>query len=1064
MGQNETVFSFDIGWAFHGWAVKFQDNQIDTGVYAFEHDDAYKKLTELKREKQRRKNKNKRLDKLKAMLIDIDMANTPMEIGRLLKKMSHKNKLWKNIMQAHYEMIEPYEFMQILYRFAKRRYYIDMRKKETSQRVNQDKAKEEGDIKKSLSVIQSIYDKYEPKKGEIKTWFSALFERREDLIGQIERHGIKIDKEKFPYTNKKLSKIFAEEQYKKLKKDVKLTGYELLLRNDQVAHSLELIAKKQRELGNNHNIFSKEFMDSYIRLITFKGVQPSLEDKIGLCLSGTGRKRHPKSSIDAEITRIKESYFLRLIETDNKGRIFEDEDGKNNELQLYELGIDYETYYKLVYRLVSSNKKGEVTVKKLLDVIQKEQNELNHRYFVYKNFKHKQDHDNTIVLRLPGHRRLHDLSEKFRNVFLKNHLIRDQIEFEMLCYRDPDILKEKLEKIMKVNKIDYEDNDLEILAVSDVGKPAPCHNETYREIQELLEQGKNFQTALIEKYPEVMINIKREYRKYLSYKYYKKKQRLQGINNPFQDKVIEEFIFLFNRMVQKYGEADRIVLETTRSILSQSEKDEIEKKIRKNEKLNRDIENILDQYVEIHEKKPSKGSRERLKLFVQQGGELKFDGKQARCILTGHPISLEAAIEGDRTNTDHIIPQTWIHDNRLDNKILMDRAVNQKEKEDKTPIQYLVAQGYTVDVAKEKLKENISGIKKSDIDKLIKDKKCTDEKNAKKLLKQDIKSMTLSKVKIRHIFEERGKEKIIKDAEDRIHNMDQRMKGIQDASIKLIMDLLVDQYRFNTEEKLSIAQYREKVLPVTGKMTSIFRRGWLSKYKKRREKYYNHAVDALIMLNFDRAFLTQYIILLKQSYLKDKDPIWIPKEKLFPTIDNFSNKVYAFIKEYEEQSRVTVRRPTKKYTGRIYKQTPQSKNEKHAIKTKKHYFVPNSGFTKLIFYKTVHIKRKKEVEGIGVFKIHPSNNENAIQDNLSIIAEAYRNSLLYIKNHQVCGYYYLVGYSKKSNGQEPIELKYANQDQGKRLPIDVTAVGFRLEVIRKLPINGKLKKPVCDKA
>ena len=70
----------------------------------------------------------------------------------------------------------------------------------------------------------------------------------------------------------------------------------------------------------------------------------------------------------------------------------------------------------------------------------------------------------------------------------------------------------------------------------------PCNNETYRAIQEGLEAGKDFQTALIDKYPNAMVNIKRDYRKTLDYKLYLKKQKLQGINNPFQDKVIKEFI------------------------------------------------------------------------------------------------------------------------------------------------------------------------------------------------------------------------------------------------------------------------------------------------------------------------------------------------------------------------------------------------------------------------------------------------------------------------------------------------------------------------------------------
>jgi len=673
---------------------------------------------------------------------------------------------------------------------------------------------------------------------------------------------------------------------------------------------------------------------------------------------------------------------------------------------------------------------------KLISSIKKQDKTLKEKHLQYKNFAHKSKdaHDNSIVLRLPGHRRLFDMSDSFRKIFMQNSALRDEMEFEMLCYRDPDTLKEKLKKILERHGItEYTQDDIEMLALSSPGKPAPCNNETYRAIQEGLEQGKSFQEALVNKYPDALVNIKRHFRNFLSYKLYKKQQKLRGVNNPFQDKVVEEFIFLFNRLVQTYGKADRIVLETTRAILSEKEKQETLNLIKNNEKLNRKIEEVLSEYVEKYRVKPGKKARERLKLFVQQGGELKFGGEQAKCILTGNPISLEAAIEGDRTNTDHIIPQTWIHDNRLENKILMDKAVNQSDKEDKTPIRYLVSQNYTLEDAEERLKENIKGMK-------------------------------LSKTKKSHIFEKREKETIKKDAENRIHSMDQRMKGVQDASIKIIMDLLVDQYNFNTDEKLTLAQYRERVLPVTGKMTSIFRRGWLTWYRKRREYYDNHAVDALVMLNFDRSFLNRYVDFLKQAYLEDKDPIWITKEKLFPVIENFSDKVKDFVDEYKEQSRIVYRRPIKKYRGRRYQESPRNPKEKHAVLAKKHYFVPASGFEKLIFYKTKKTNRGKEIDSISAIKIHPALRQQKIEiDKEKIIAEAYRYSLLYVKTSKLCGYFYLIGYSVKEK-QETIELTPVNRSlkEKERITPDITAKNFIFEVfVRDGSINGKQTKPYC---
>ncbi len=1027
MKKDETVFSFDIGWAFHGWAVKY-NNQIDTGVYGFEHENYEKEYAELRRKENRKKSEKTRRETIIDLIVETGLFSSKKELEKYLKKSSHKNKIWDKLRQSHKEKIDPKEFVQILYRFAKRRHYVDMRKKVEFKKSKNSKDREEGEIKKALSEIEQMYQLLPDKSDEykIKTWFIALFKRREEVVISLKSILPVLDERKFPYTNKKLKKIFSKEDYKKIEK--KLTGYELLLKNKYIVDSLEKITSFQREIGNESPVFSEEFMKKYRTIVTFKGHHPSLADKIGFCLSGTGKKRHPQSALNAEITRIKERYFDLFLVKD---------ESSSKEVRLSELGIDFDVYYNLVVNLSKDNKSGEITVKKLISGIKKLDKSLKDKHFVHKNFAHKSEdaHDKSIALRLPGHRRLFDMSESFRNIFMQDNSLRDEIEFEMLCYRDPDTLKERLQKILDKHGItEYAQNDIEMLALSSPGKPAPCNNETYRTIQEGLEQGKNFQEALVMKYPDALVNVKRHFRKFLSYKLYKKQQRLRGVNNPFQDKVVEEFIFLFNRLIQKYGKADRIVIETTRAILSEKEKDEVVKQIKDNEKLNRKIEEILNEYVEQHQVKPAKKARERLKLFVQQGGELKFGGKEAKCILTGNPISLEAAIEGDRTNTDHIIPQTWIHDNRLENKILMDRAVNQSDKKDMTPIQYLVSKNYTLEEAEKKLKENIE-------------------------------KMKLSIIKNNHILEKRKKELIKKDAENRIHSMDQRMKGVQDASIKVIMDLLVDQYDFNLDEKLTLAQYREKILPVTGKMTSIFRRGWLPWYKKRREYYDNHAVDALVMLNFDRLFLIHYVTFLKQAYLEDRDPIWIGKEKLFPTIENFSDKVKAFVDEYKEQSRIVYRRPIKKYRGRIYKESPRNLKEKHAVLAKKHYFDPANGFQKLIFYKTKKINRGKEVDSISAIKFHPALKRQQIDiDKEKIIAEAYRYSLLYVKTSKICGYFYLIGYSAFEK-QETIELTPANRSlrDKERIKPDITAKNFEFEVfVKDGHINGKRTKPHCN--
>jgi len=122
MSVNETVFSFDIGWKFHGWGVKLPDGNIDTGVYAFEHYDDYEQYAEIRRSQRRSQSRKKRLNQLKQMFVEIGLVLSKKEVETKLKKASYQNKIWQNLYRAHSEQIEPEAFMQILYRFAKRRH------------------------------------------------------------------------------------------------------------------------------------------------------------------------------------------------------------------------------------------------------------------------------------------------------------------------------------------------------------------------------------------------------------------------------------------------------------------------------------------------------------------------------------------------------------------------------------------------------------------------------------------------------------------------------------------------------------------------------------------------------------------------------------------------------------------------------------------------------------------------------------------------------------------------------------------------------------------------------
>lgn len=85
-------------------------------------------------------------------------------------------------------------------------------------------------------------------------------------------------------------------------------------------------------------------------------------------------------------------------------------------------------------------------------------------------------------------------------------------------------------------------------------------------------------------------------------------------------------------------------------------------------------ENILEELKEIDEAK-LKGKHVYL-YFKQLGYDL----------YTGEKIKLEEVLSSDKFDTDHIVPQSLIKDDSLDNLVLVDRNYNQKIKKDIYPI------------------------------------------------------------------------------------------------------------------------------------------------------------------------------------------------------------------------------------------------------------------------------------------------------------------------------------------------------------------------------------------
>ena len=1012
MREKSLIFAFDIGYKFHGWAVNRNFDKTEgmsAGVYGFEIPEDKKTVeNEIKREKRRRARNKERRRKVSELITKTGIAQSQKDFLDRVNQ-THTHSFWQILKTAHYQPILPFDFARILYKFSKNRYYVDMRKKK---RNNREKDAQEGKIKTVFNAIEQF-------KEFNETWFEAFLKYREDIKKEVSN---KLQLQNFPYRNKKLLK----DNKKITIKDFSISpDYYQFLNNEMMVESIEEIARRQREdFKQNHPIFSKEIIDKWKKIVTDKGhLQNSLK-MVGKCLSGNNKIRAPKNSIDAERVRIAELWNdLGLCEKDAKQTI-----------KAKDLGISFDEFNALLLKLLEhsqDSENGKITGKQFIEKL-KELSLLENdkTYFITKHFGQK-DKANATLISLKGHSQLAKVeNETFKQKFLSNVEFRDKIETELMTEKNLDRLEGNLIKIIseyfKIGDTNLR-NLIQKISNFESGKPSGYSAEALRNILPYIaNDNKSFKEAIELSYPSSVIS-KNELRTYLSFELYQEENRYRNIKNPYQDAIVKNFVYIFNKLVQKFGHPDQIVFETTRAILSPDETEAEIVKINDNIKANEKIDEILKQY----DLKNEKGTKERIRLWLEQGGKLNKDTQTpAICVITGDTISLQEALNGQKTNIDHIIPQSIINDNRMVNKILLSANLNQSDKSDLTPFNYL----------KEKLGKSTKEAKKFL------------EKNIKKI-KSD-KPFTMSSLKKRNILLSIPMDDLKKSIEDGLDGMDQRMYGVTNASVKMIMNLLKNQLHLNRPQ-LSKEQIASKILPIAGGVTSQFRRAWLKKYKKDRNFYDNHAVDAMILLNFDRSMLQKYATKKKKGILdgkEGKDPREIIQE-FKPTIENFQERVLQIVDQFRNNKLFVHWQETKRFPkARITEQTSYKKKDALAgscLTKKGHIKCHSGGFSKIELYEE-NLNEKKKLVGV---RLHPFIMQNAKikqpKDSEKLFV-LYRNSIIKFEDE----FYRVIGFSEDKNGAQKFEFDFVNKNKDKRI-----IKSFKTKNIKKCSINpfGKIK-------
>jgi CRISPR-associated endonuclease Csn1 len=273
----------------------------------------------------------------------------------------------------------------------------------------------------------------------------------------------------------------------------------------------------------------------------------------------------------------------------------------------------------------------------------------------------------------------------------------------------------------------------------------------------------------------------------------------QPLVSPNVKRVISILRRLINDLISQYGKIDKIIIETARELNSKTEEEQIKeaqansrKEIKAAEKL------LLSDNCEL-----SKKNIERARLLIEQ---------KSKCLYSGEPLTLEDALDEQKTEVEHFIPRSKIWINSYKNKILVLKKHNQ-DKSNTHPIAYLKS--------KNSWEEFTSRVKK-------------ELTNTSK------------------IFWLTNEENINKNWEK--ENLEDRFLNDTRSATKIISNYL-EHYLFPKQNEFGKGETNQNVIRVTGKAISELKRLWgVDKVqpkneddKKDRQTNYHHTIDAIII-------------------------------------------------------------------------------------------------------------------------------------------------------------------------------------------------------------------------
>jgi len=771
--------------------------------------------------RRRNERKSRRNEIVRKLLSDFDLA----EKSIISKPIEYFNKLSKNknpyILRqeaVNGKNLSKDDFTFSLYSIITRRGYSNQFKTEDS--------KDEGVINDAINENRKQYF-----NNEFSIPSLVLLNKKLNL----EKDGftnIAIRNKKDNYNNSLDRDLWQEE-------------LEILLEsqkeNKELFETIEMYYSFKNKLINGVNENSKGIFE--------QRALKSMEDMIGFCsfynkFHENPQKRIPKSHISSiELTmrqRIENAVLGNLIFNDKTGELFiPTKEQIDNTVELW----------------LKKPPTKTINTKNIFDKAG------------LKNIKIKTSNkQDETVLDIGIHTQLLEIFKKTDLDIFKTHKdLYSQILKKIFYFVNKEQIVKEIKKVDKENLLT---NEI-IKELSKVSKGAKDGYASFslcfiEEILEKMRLGKSYHNALVEL---------EYFRKYLDMKPYSylpplnpsekdliwleknianfKREHIfyQPLVSPNVKRVISILRRLVNDLISQYGKIDKIIIETTRELNSKKEEEQIKEAQANSRKEIKSAEKkLIDYNYELTNK-----NIERIRLLTEQ---------RLKCLYSGENLTVEDALDEQKTEVEHFIPRSKIWINSYKNKILVLKKHNQ-DKSNLHPITYLKS--------KNSWEEFTSRVNKE----LTNDSK---------------------------IFWLTNEENINKNWEK--ENLEDRFLNDTRSATKIIANYL-EHYLYPKQNEYGKGETNQNVIRVTGKAISELKRLWgVDKVqpkneddKKDRQTNYHHTIDAIVISLLNESAKKALNDFFKQNENGFKTKEILKKIKTrFPITSDGTNLV-EFVKE-----------------------------------------------------------------------------------------------------------------------------------------------------------------------